>query len=174
MTMPRALMAVLAVATLAGCTGDGDRALTEFRGTRDGPDEFAVLPSKPLETPESFAALPAPTPGGANRTDQNPLGDSIAALGGNPAALNAGSVPASDGGIVTYASRFGVPADVRATVRAEDDRFRRGKWRLNRWKIDKRDLYNDVYKQSWLNAYAELERLRRLGVTTPTAPPGQR
>lgn len=173
MRLPRGLV-IGAFLVLAACGGrERDFALTEFRGTREGPDEFAVLPSKPLETPTDYAALPAPTPGGANRTDQNPLADGVAAFGGNPTVLAASGIPSSDAGFVSHTSRYGTDPTIRQTLAAEDEKFRLNRWRLNRWKIDKRDLYNEVYKRDWLNAYAELRRLRARGVITPTAPPGQ-
>lgn len=173
MRLPRSLV-IGAFLVLAACGGrDRDFALTEFRGTREGPDEFAVLPSKPLETPADLAALPAPTPGAANRTDQNPLADGVAAFGGNPAALAATGIPAADSSIVRHVSRYGTDPGIRQKLASEDEAFRLRRWRLNRWKIDKRDLYNEVYKRDWLNAYAELRRLRDRGIVTPTAPPGQ-
>ena len=73
----------LAVA-LSGCANVG---LRDLRSNGDGPDEFMILPNKPLQQPDDFAALPAPTPGGANRVDQEPLVDATAALGGNAARL---------------------------------------------------------------------------------------
>lgn len=74
--------AALAMLLLAGC-GGGEPQLMNLRSTGPGPDEFGIMPVKPLEIPETIAALPAPTPGGANLADPNPLGDAVAALGGN-------------------------------------------------------------------------------------------
>ena len=48
----------------------------------DGPDEFSILTYKQLRTPPANAALPSPTPGGANLADPTPYGDAVAALGG--------------------------------------------------------------------------------------------
>jgi hypothetical protein len=82
----------------------------------DRPDEFAIVPNKPLETPEDMAALPEPTPGGANRADQTPLQDAVAALGGNP-ARGRGGVPATDGAIVAHATRLGAPPASASSLR---------------------------------------------------------
>ena len=64
--------------------------------------------------------LPPPTPGGVNRTDPDPEGDAIRALGGNPERAARAS-----GDVITYASRFGVSPDIRGTLAAEDLEFRR-------------------------------------------------
>ena len=66
------------VLLLAAC---GDKPLHDLDARRKGPDEFLVLPNKPLEQPASYAQLPTPTPGGANLTDRNPRQEAIVALG---------------------------------------------------------------------------------------------
>jgi hypothetical protein len=81
----RAVIAVAAMVTLAACGGKGDPQLMNLR-TGQGPDEFAIVPPKALEMPESLADLPEPTPGGFNRTDQTPEADAAVALGGKPSA----------------------------------------------------------------------------------------
>ena len=48
------------------------------------PDEFMVLPTRPLEMPESFAALPPPTPGAVNRVDYRPHAEAVSGLTGRP------------------------------------------------------------------------------------------
>jgi hypothetical protein len=166
--MPR-LMTTLtlgAVLTaLAACGGDDPR-LMNLRNTEAGPDEFAVLPTEPIEIPTNLAALPPPTPGGVNRTDPDPEGDAIRALGGNRERANR-----SAGDIVTYASRFGVTPGIRGTLAAEDLEFRS----RNQGRVLERVFGNNVYYSAYrplsLDRYAELERLRRAGVRTPAAPP---
>ena len=81
------LVAIVAVLGLAACS-ERDITLHDLRTNSGQPEEFSIVPNKPLQTPESYSALPAPTPGGANRTDQTPLKDAVAALGGNPARLD--------------------------------------------------------------------------------------
>ena len=81
----RAVIAVAAMVTLAACGGDRDPQLMNLRAGQ-GPDEFAIVPPKPLEMPENLSELPDPTPGGFNRTDQNPEADAVIALGGRPGA----------------------------------------------------------------------------------------
>lgn len=55
-TAPIILSSVLLVAACA------NKPLHDLDARRNTPDEFLVLPNKPLEQPESYAALPQPTP----------------------------------------------------------------------------------------------------------------
>lgn len=171
--MPRALLLIAALA-LAACSGDGrDIRLRDLRSFTGGPDEFSVLPGKELQAPESYATLPEPTPGGTNLTDQNPLGDGIAALGGKPAALLPGQgIPAADSALVSHVSRNGVSADIRAILAIEDLEFRRRASRLSKLKIKREDQYNKAYRRQSIDPHVELRRWRRIGVATPSAPPG--
>ncbi|MGP1357507.1 DUF3035 domain-containing protein [Roseicyclus sp.] len=159
--------AILAASMLAlAACSSGTPQLMNLRNTEDGPDEFAVLPTAPLEMPQSFAELPEPTPGAPNRVDPNPEADAIAALGGN-AARGAGA----GGGLVSYATRFGVSGDIRPVLAAEDEAYRQ----RNNGRILERmfgtTVYFEAYRPQALDRYAELERLRRMGVRTPAAPP---
>ncbi|MFM2355908.1 MAG: hypothetical protein RLZZ528_1644, partial [Pseudomonadota bacterium] len=102
-----ALLAGLCVLTLAACNRDRPPELMNLRSQTQGPDEFSILPTKPLQMPEDIAALPEPTPGGANITDPTPEADAVAALGGNPEALTRTGIGRSDGALVSHAARFG-------------------------------------------------------------------
>jgi len=163
----RAIVLALLALTLTACAG-GDRPLHNLDNGNEGPDEFSVTPSLPLELPQELA-LPEPTPGGANRTDTNPIGDALAALGGRQ--VSAGGVPSADAGLVAFASRNGVTPDIRAIISAEDEttRSRAGRFTLNPFR--RGDRYFSAYARQALDAYAELERFREAGVNTPTAPP---
>ncbi|AWB49911.1 DUF3035 domain-containing protein [Gemmobacter aquarius] len=164
------MVAMAAVLTLAAC-GRGDKApsLMNVRSTSQGPDEFAILPPKPLTLPTDLAALPEPTPGGPNLTDPTPEADAIAALGGT--LRPAGGVPASDGGLTSYAARFGIASDIRQTLAGEDLEWRRD----NNGRILERLLNVNVYYKAYadmsLDQQAELWRWRQAGVRTPSAPP---
>ena len=74
MSVSRVLMVILMLGLVSAC-GNKDKPLTRIKKTGNGPDEFTIIPGKPLQAPESYAALPTPTPGGSNLTDQNPLAD---------------------------------------------------------------------------------------------------
>lgn len=168
MAMPRKTVLTFLVATLvAGCGGRDDVTLSRIRHTGNGPDEFSIIPSKPLQTPEDFANLPTPNPGGANLTDQNPLADGVAALGGNPA----GGV-ASNGALVNHANRYGAttPA-IRQTLATEDKALRQAHGRVDVLRFLPGDDYVQAYRREWLDAYAEEQRLRNRGVLTPASPP---
>ena len=161
----------LALVLLAACgTADREPRLMNLRATADGPDEFAIVPPKPLTTPTDLAALPEPTPGGGNLTDPQPGADAIVALGGMP-ALPAGGVAAADGGLVTYAARQGLTPEIRARLAAEDLRFRQTNRGRPLERLFQVTTYYQVYAGFALDAYAELARWRAAGVATPSAPP---
>lgn len=165
---------VLAVVTasllgVSGCASKKPPELMNVRSQTDGPDEFSILPAKPLEMPEDLAALPPPTPGGANRTDPQPIDDAIVALGGKP--NTSGKIPSGDAGLVNYAARNGVDPTIRQTLAAEDYDFRRqhnGRV-LERWMGN--NVYFKAYKPYALDQYLELLRWRKAGARTPSAPP---
>lgn len=160
------VLAALALVALAACGGNRrDPQLMNLRSSTDGPDEFAILPPKGLEMPPDLAALPEPTPGGVSLTDQNPRADAIVALGGKPGA------GASDGALVTYASRHGVTPGIRDTLAAEDLRWRQTHGGRPLERLFRVNTYYKAYSQFWLDVWAELARWRAAGVATPSAPP---
>ena len=164
----RAVIAVAAMVTLAACGGKGDPQLMNLR-TGQGPDEFAIVPPKALAMPENLGDLPEPTPGGYNRTDQNPEADAAVALGGKPSA--AGGIPASDAALYAHAARFGMDGGIRGTLASEDLDWRRD----NNGRILERlfnvNVYYKAYRKQRLDQQAELARWRALGARTPSAPP---
>jgi Protein of unknown function (DUF3035) len=164
----KTVMALVSLAVLSACES-GDPELMNIR--TDSPDEFAILPTKPLEAPENYEALPEPTPGGSNLADPTPKADAIAALGGNPDSLADGRIYAGEQTLLSYASRYGVPADIRTTLAAEDLSWRQD----NNGKLLERlfnvNVYYDSYKPMALDQHGELERLRDKGIWTPSAPP---
>ena len=169
MTLPRMIVTIGLIVAVTACSG-GNKPLTRLKNPNDGPDEFLIVPGKPLQEPESYSQLPTPTPGQGNLTDQNPRADTVAALGGNPTAARSG-IAANDAGLVRHTSRYGTQAGIRQTLRAEDAEIRRNYGRRNILRIGPRDDYTEAYKRQWLDSQAEQERLRRYGVITPTAPP---
>lgn len=164
----RAIIAIATMVTLAACGGDKAPQLMNLRSGQ-GPDEFAIVPPKPLELPEDLAALPDPTPGGFNRTDQNPEADAAIALGGKPSA--AGGIPSGDSALYAHAARFGVDGGIRSTLASEDLEWRRD----NNGRILERlfnvNVYYKAYRKQRLDQQAELARWRALGIRNPSAPP---
>ncbi len=159
---------VFAALAVAGCSNQG---LRDLRNSGPGPDEFLILPSKPLEAPTNFSDLPTPTPGGTNLTDPQPRADAIAALGGRPSALVDQGVPASDSGLVSYASRNGVPGDIRQVTAEEDEAFRKRRGRFTRIQLFRTNRYNQVYRREALNPFDVERAARSRGIPTPSAPP---
>ncbi|RVV97786.1 DUF3035 domain-containing protein [Mesobaculum littorinae] len=158
---------VAALALLAGCSDDD--GLMNLRSTGEGPDEFAILPPKALQAPEDFAALPAPTPGGANRADPTPAADAVAALGGDGTRVVGGGV--RDSALVGHATRFGTDPGIRRELAQADAEFRsRRNGRLLERVFDV-NVYYDAYGPQALDQYRELDRFRAAGVRTPAAPP---
>lgn len=168
---------VLALVCLAGLAlsacGNGDKVpeLMNLRSTTNGPDEFSVLPARPLELPDDLTALPEPTPGGGNLTDPNPQGDAIVALGGS--VRPAGGVPAGDAGLASYAGRNGVSSDIRGTLTTEDLEFRKRNNARLLERLFGLNVYYRAYGRQALDQHRELDRWRRAGARTPSAPPPQ-
>lgn len=161
-------VAVAAMLALGGC--GGDESLMNVKQTGNGPDEFGVLPVKPLEMPKSLAELPPPTPGGANITDPTPEADAIIALGGRPGVAR-GGVPAGDGTLAGYAGRYGVTPDIRQQLAMEDQAYRSDNQGRPLEKLFGLNVYFKAYKPYELDQYDELEYWRARGVRTESAPP---
>jgi len=162
--------ALLLLLTACGSADPAPR-LMNLRASSEGPDEFAIVPPKALANPIDLTALPEPTPGGSNLTDPNPQADAIAALGGS---LNAaGGIPAGDAGLISYAGRNGVQADIRTTLATEDLDFRRRNNARLLEKLFDLNVYFRAYERQSLDQHRELDRWRRAGVRTPSAPPPQ-
>jgi hypothetical protein len=160
----------LLVLALGACSSNRDPILMHITAERNGPDEFAILPTQPLQAPPNFRDLPQPTPGAANLVDPDPRAQAVAALGGRVSAERGARV---DGGVVNYAARFGTDPDIRETLAAEDLEFRR----RNQGRVLERlfgvNVYPQAYSQQALDREAELERWRAAGARVPAVPPRQ-
>lgn len=168
--MTRYLMVAACTLALAACGGGSEAPnllnIKQPRGA--GPDEFAILPSGPLEVPQDLASLPEPTPGGSNRTDPNPEADVARALGGNAEVLARAS---TDGALIQAAGRYGVDPNIRGELAAADLEFRRDNDGRLLERVFNVNVYYRSYEEMELDQYAELERLRRAGIRTSSAPP---
>ncbi len=166
--MLRRLLLLCLIPTLAACAGGGPGLMNIGRDRAGGPDEFGVIPTKPLEVPEDIAVLPVPTPGGRNLTDPTPEGDVAAALGGDIGALAGGP---TDGAFLAHATRHGVDSNIRVELAAADLEFRRDNHGRVLERLFDVNVYFRAYEGMALDQYAELARLRRLGIRTSAAPP---
>lgn len=169
MQAARVILAITCAAMLSACgNGDATPELMNIRSSSAGPDEFGILPPKPLTLPADLASLPEPTPGGTNLTDPTPNEDAIVALGGNPKGGAGG-----DAGLINHISRYGVASGIRQTLAAEDLQWRRD----NNGRILERlfnvNVYYKAYEDQSLDQHAELWRWRNRGAKTPSAPPPQ-
>lgn len=167
--MRRIAILVLIPLVLSACANQG---LRQLRNTSDGPDEFILQPSKPLESPASYSELPTPTPGQGNLTDRNAVAEGTLAFGGRPEPEGAG-IPARDGALVQHASRLGVSPTIRGDLAEADAQFRKRKARLTQIRIVPVDRYDQAYRRETLDAGAEAARWRRAGARTPSSPPTQ-
>lgn len=163
--------AMLALGLLSACGAQEDIRLARFDNPENGPEEFSVVPSKPLEQPGNYRTLPAPAPGYANRADLNPVADGAVALGGRPAAAFTGGVPASDRALLRHAQRGGTDPAIRQRLTREDRDARRRYGRVNILRLGPTDDYANAYKRQWLDAHDEAGRLLNAGVPTSSYPP---
>ena len=163
------ILMIVTTLALAGCER-GEPRLLNLKKSQSGPDEFAILPNKPLQEPTSFAELPIPTLGQSNLADPTPFRDAVATLGGSPHRMNADG-RARDSAVLAHAGRYGTDANIRSTLAASDLEFRKA----NRGRLLERaanvNVYFKAYAQQALDQHAELARLRSAGVRTPAAPP---
>lgn len=162
-------LTVCAVLLSACASGDKEPELLNIRS--DGPDEFTILPGKPLQAPPDFTTLPEPTPGQSNLTDPTPEADAVAALGGNPGALSRVGTDRADAALLAHAGRNGIQSGIRAELAAADLEYRRKNDGRLLERLFNINVYFKAYRPLELDQYAELARLRRLGVKTPSAPP---
>ncbi len=168
------MLAVFVLVSACSTWGEREpRPLNDLRNRSGEPEEFSIVPNKPLVTPPSFSELPDPTPGQGNLTDQTPKADLVAALGGNPARLQPGSgVGAGDQALVKQASRNGTDPEIREKLASEDQEFRVRRGRFS-WSVLPDGDYDRAYRGEKLNPYSWLRRYRNAGAHTPAAPPGE-
>lgn len=166
------MLGIALVVTLAACGGKKDPQLININRGLKTPDEFAILPNKPLELPDVLPqALPAPTPGGGNRVDPSPQKDAVEALGGNPDRLTPSGQLRGEAGLINHTTRFGVDGSIRERLAAEDLAFRKKNDGRLLEKLFNVTVYYRAYRKQSLDQHRELLRFRRAGVKTPSAPP---
>jgi hypothetical protein len=154
-----------AMLALGGCAEGGLAGSLRAAGVAGTPDEFMVLPTRPLEMPANLAPLPPPTPGVPNRVDYQPLAEAVAGLSGRPGA------PGNADGSALVAAAGPRDPSVRAELAVEDAEWRRthrGRL-LERLVVRDRELV--AYGPMVLDAPLEFERMRASGVAVPAATP---
>ena len=69
----RVISLTIGIAVFAGLAACGNNAkLMNLTAGQESPDEFAILPTRPISMPPDLALRPTPTPGGSNITDPTP------------------------------------------------------------------------------------------------------
>jgi len=160
----RALL-VLAPLVLAACGEGGLVGALRTSGAVSTPDEFMVLPTRPLEMPQDFAALPPPKPGTVNRVDYRPHVEAIAGLTGAP-----GPAGNADGAVLVAQAGPREPG-VRQALAIEDVEWRNTHHGLLIPRLIAKDKATVTYAPMILDSAEEFERLRAAGVQQPAAPP---
>lgn len=150
---------------IAGCSGGGLAGYLRTSGVTSTPDEFMVLPTKPLEMPADLAALPQPVPGARNRVDIDPEELAVAGLTGTPGQVNT----VSGAGLV---ARVG-PAEpqIRTVLAVEDATWRAengGRFFERLFSADKESV---IYRGQVLDAPGTFVDLRDRGVDVPSPSP---
>ena len=153
------VVCVAGAVSVAGCSGSGQKKRA---------DEFAVLPTIPLEIPDDVTTLPVPNDG-QNLVDKRPKASAIAALGGRVGVgrASAGRTSGDDASLLGVAMRFGVEPDIAEVLYKEGAAARRSARGTG---IERAFGYNAVkraYKNQTLNEEAEAARLLALGVFVP-------
>lgn len=149
---------------LSGCAG-GLAGFLRSSGAVSTPDEFMVLPTRPLEMPTDLSTLPPPVPGSLNRVDYRPNAEAVAGLTGRQ-----GPAGTADGSVLVARTGAGA-AEIRTTLAVEDQEYRssnRGRL-LERW--FSRDREALTYRNQTLDAPSTFETLRDHGVGVPAPPP---
>ncbi|WP_374300159.1 DUF3035 domain-containing protein [Paracoccus sp. (in: a-proteobacteria)] len=160
----------IAAAAVMGLSACGSNQLMNIETGQNSPDEFAILPTRPLSMPPDLALLPTPTPGGANITDPNPNADAVAALGGNPARLSDQGIAASDGALVAHAARRGSDPAIRQTLAQADTEWRSRNKRRPLEALFGTSVYQRAYRPMALDSRTEQQRWQRAGAITQTSP----
>lgn len=161
----RAAAILAALGALAGCGEGGIAGGLRAAGVAGTPDEFLVLPTRPLEMPPDLSTLPPPIPGATNRVDYRPRAEAVAGLTGSSGVAGTAAAPA-------LVARAG-PVDpaIRQRLATEDAAFRRDNRPRVLERLAGRDIEGLTYRRMTLDARAESERLRALGLRVPPAPP---
>ena len=159
------LLAVAASAVaLTGCGEGGIAGNLRSAGVGGKPDEFMVLPTRPLEMPENFAALPPPTPGAVNRVDFRPHTQAVSGLTGRPAVQGAG------GAALVAAAGPRDPA-IRAELAQEDAAWRQTHHGRLLERLFSKDREALIYRPMVLDAPQAFDQQRAQGRQVPAAPP---
>ena len=128
------------MALVGGCSEGGFGDVLRSTGAGAAPDEFMVLPTRPLELPPDLSRLPPPVTGAPNRVDPQPRAEAVAGLTGQTGA--AGTVGAP--GLVARAGP--VDPQIRVRLAQEDALYRQQNRPRVLERLIGRDLEARVYQ----------------------------
>lgn len=153
---------------LAGCANEEPPVTLQEASLKNGaPDEFLVLPQRPLVLPEDLEALPEPDPAAGTLVEIDPFVEARRAAGGNGGGTGA---TAADGAILAAARTVGRNPNIRQELAEETDaKLRRGRGLLgffDRFRLAPRK--QTVFNDQKLDAIGELKKRQAQGVKTPS------
>lgn len=169
MTLRQAHLAILLlplVLAAGGCGEGGLAGVLRSSGATSTPDEFLVMPTRPLEIPENLASLPTPTPGAPNRVEYQPEAIAIAGLTGQDSMRTA-----SASALLARAGAGSANPQIRTILAQEDIEYRnrhRGRVLERLFSRNKEAL---IYQDMTLNAPVVYEAMRERGVNLSAPPP---
>lgn len=160
-----AILASLSV--LAACSSDAPPVtLAEASIANGAPDEFLVLPQRPLEMPDDLETLPEPDLEAGTRVAIDPIAEAKRAVGGTGGSTRA---TATDQAMLAAARTVGVNPNIRAELRAETEAkiARPGGLAgfLDIFRIS--DRKKTAFDDQRLDALGELKRRQAQDVRTP-------
>ncbi|MCL5779143.1 DUF3035 domain-containing protein [Limibaculum sp. FT325] len=178
---PLGTAALAAVLALAGCSQMGD-PIEAIGARRPAPDEFKVLPRKPLMVEPALAsgALPAPEPGKPSPLEPDPAADAVAALMGTeatPRPMGTASLSAGESALLGAADAAAASPDIRGQL--ESDRSAASQADANKpyeppTLLELVGLGGNEEEELdpavALDAIGESQRLQREGIAAPSDP----
>lgn len=135
-----------------------------------GPDEFLVIPTKPLIMPDNYSNIPLPILGMINRVQYEPRKDILRAFGGNPNLSASKKIKSNEIALLRVTTRRGVDQNIRKKLQTEDLALRKSHPLKVLERIAGKSNKSIAYKGSVLDIELELKRLRKLGIPVTTRP----
>jgi hypothetical protein len=163
---PIAAMLLPAVLALGACS-NGFAGSLRASGIAGKPDEFMVLPTRPLEIPQDLSTLPVPQPGTANRVDYQPETIAVAGLTGQEGRVRT----ASGAPLLARAGAASRDPQIRARLAQEDLEYRRSNNGRLLERIFSRNKEALVYEDMTLDAGSAYEQMRARGLVDTAPPP---
>ncbi len=149
----------------SGCQNTNLASVLREAGVGGSPDEFMVLPTRPLEIPQDLNTLPVPKPGSVSLVDYRPKESAVAALTGGPTAVGTAS------GAALVAAVPPASAGIRTVLANEDVTYRENNKGLFFQRMFTKDKEALIYSAELLNPKTEYNNLQAAGVRTYPATP---